>query len=265
MEKSIPVYNKNTAVKIINKYSSGQRKFHGVQLQKADLREEILSQIDLQEADLSYANLKNTDLSNADLRKSCLIRAELSGANLSRANLTSADLSRANLAIAKLVEANLTRACLNKACLTAAQLVKVDLSYANLTGTYLIGFDLSQVNLKGAFYDRDTTFPPDFDPVKRGMLQGYDFEKLLAQFNHLCKCSNRYLGSTMTIKYFYSSRPEFEWLKQFEINKSNQITFQGISTNSVSPIQLIWFQKWINNFIQSCSQIIKDFSKIVQI
>lgn len=263
VEKSVSMLNNSNFVDFRKLYSSGKRQFHKAQLERAFLEKHSLSQADLREADLNYANLKNADLSDTDLRESSLIRTELSGANLSRANLASADLSRANLAIANLQGANLTGACLNKACLTAANLDKVDLRYANLTGTYLIGVDLSQANLNGALYDDDTDFPPDFDPINAGMLQNYTLEQLLAQFNHLCECSNHYLGVIMTAKYLYSSRPEFGWLNKFEINKFNQITFEGIVTDSLSHNQLLWFQKWMQSFIQSCSQIIKNFSQLI--
>ena len=256
------IYN-NAEIEFYKQYSLGKREFHEAQLQKADLSRKILSQVDLRNSDLNHANLKNVDLSHADLRQSCLSRAELSGANLTRANLSCADLSKVNFALAELSEANLNGACLNKAYLTGANLTLVNLSYADLTGTYLIGVDLSKANLSGAFYDNDTSFPPNFDPISVGMRQKFTVKELLDRFSGICNCSNRYLGNIMTAKYFHSSRPNFEWLNKFEINKSNQITFQGALEDSVSPLQLRWFQAWINNYIESCSQIIKDFSKLI--
>ena len=256
------IYN-NAEIEFCKQYSLGKREFHEVQLQRADLSRKILSQVDLRNADLNHANLKKADLSYADLRQSCLIRAELSGANLTGANLACADLSKVNFALAELREANLNGACLNKAYLTGANLALVDLSYADLTGTYLIGADLSEANLSGAFYDNDTSFPLNFDPIRAGMRQKYTVKELLDRFSPICNSSSRYLGNIMTAKYFHSSRPNFEWLNQFEINKSNQITFGGSLEDSVSPLQLRWFQAWLNNFIESCSQIIKNFSKLI--
>ena len=255
-------YNSN-AIELCKQYSLGKRQFRQAKLQKAELRRASLSQVDLRNADLNHANLRNANLSYADLRESCLTRADLSGANLSSTNFACADLSKVNFALAQLTEANLNGACLNKAYLTGANLTKADLSYSSLAGTYLIGADLSEAKLIGAFYDNDTSFPANFDPISAGMLRGCTVQELLNRFSIICDCSNRYLGSTMTAKYFYSSRPDFDWLNQFEINKSNQITFEGISADSVSSLQLHWFQKWINNFIESCSMIIKDFPKLI--
>ncbi|ELS00383.1 putative low-complexity protein [Xenococcus sp. PCC 7305] len=255
--------NNISVLEFCQQYSSGKRQFPKARLQKADLRDNSLRNVDLREADLSYTNFKNVDLSDADLRASSLIRAELSGANLSRTNLSGTDLSRANLATAQLIESNLFGSCLNKACLTAAKLVKVNLGYANLTGTYLIGVNLSEANLVGAIYDNETIFPPNFDPVNAGMLQDQTIEQLLAQFNHICQYSNRYLGNIMTAKYLHSSRPNFDWLEQFQISKSNQISFEGVMEDSISQTQLLWFYKWIQSFIDLCSQIVKDFAKLI--
>ena len=263
VEKSVAMSNNSSVADFRKLYSSGKRQFHKAQLERAFLEKYSLSRADLREAYLNYANLKNADLSDTNLRESSLIRTDLSGANLSRANLANTDLSRSNLAVANLQGANLQGACLNKACLTAANLDKVDLRYADLTGTYLIGVDLSQVNLNGALYDNDTEFPSDFDPSSAGMLQNCCLEQLLAQFNHLCECSNNYLGTKMTSKFLHSSRPEFDWLNKFEINKSNQITFSGILTDSFSHNQLRWFQKWMQSFIQFCSQIITNFPQLI--
>ena len=258
------MFNNSAAIQLCKQYSLGKRQFHKAQLQKAELRQASLSQIDLTKANLHHANLKKADLSYADLRESCLIRAELSGANLTGANLAFAELSRVNFALAQLREANFNGACLNKAYLTGANLTKVDLSYSDLTGTYLIGVDLSKANLNGAIYDNDTSFPPNFDPISAGMLRECTAQELLDRFSVIYDSSNKYLGKIMTTKYFYSSRPDFDWLKQFEISKSNQITFTGISTDSISSLQLRWFQKWINTFIELCSQIIKDFSQLIK-
>ena len=238
IEKSVSKSKERKVIELCQQYGLGKRNFPKAQLHKADLEANSLSNVNLREADLSYANLKNVDLSVADLRDSSLIRVELSGANL-------------------------TGACLNKACLTAANLDQVDLRYANLTGTYIIGVDLSRANLNGAFYDEDTQFPPNFDPINAGMQQNYTLEQLIAHFNHICQCSNRYLGLIMTTKYLHSSRPEFAWLNNFEINKFNQITFAGIVTDSLSYNQLRWFQKWMQSFIQLCSQIITNFPQLI--
>jgi uncharacterized protein YjbI with pentapeptide repeats len=177
--------------------------------------------------------------------------------------LAGADLSRANLAVANLMEANLSDACLKKACLTAANLTKANFSGADLAGAYLMGVDLSTANLEGANYDTDTVFPDSFNPINAGMVKQLAADKLLADFNHVYQCSNKYLGTAISTRYFHASRPDIDWLKQFQIDKSNQITFAGTFSSSIDSEQLHWFQKWLDSFAQSCALVVKDFSKLI--
>ena len=253
----------NAAIEFYKQYSAGQREFNFAKLQRADLRRKILSKVNLRNADLSHANLKKADFSSADLRRSCLFRADLSSANLTGTNLTGADLSEVNLSLAELREAKLNRAFLNKAFLIGTNLIFANLSYADLTGTDLSGANLRDTTLNGAFYDEHTIFPLNFSPIEAGMIQKYTVAELLKQFNNVYKSSNRYFGHILSAKYFYSSQPNFEWLNQFEINKFKRIIFQGSVEESISPLQFRWFQVWIHDFIESCSQIIKDFPKLI--
>lgn len=71
--------------------------------------------------------------------------------------------------------------------------------------------------------------------------------------------SNRFLGPKITRKYFNASRPDFDWLNQFQINSSRQINYVGTVSSFVSVEQLDYFQQWIDIFTQTCSKIIKNF------
>ena len=263
MNSSTFVFNNSAAIELCKQYSLGKREFYKAQLPRAELRRASLSQVDLREGDLNHANLKNADLSYADLRECCLNRADLSGANLTKANLAGAELNGANLAGAKLLEANLNGACLTKAYLMGADLTKANLRQADLTGTYLNGVDLGQANLNGACYDDDTSLPANFNPVTAGMLVNCTVEELVNQFNFICQCSKHYLGSQLTIKYLHSSRPDFDWLNQFTIDRSAQISFNGSPKETITNIQLRWFYKWINTFIRDGSQLIKNFPDLI--
>jgi hypothetical protein len=88
-------------------------------------------------------------------------------------------------------------------------------------------------------------------------------EELLIVLNHLSQCSNQYLGKTLTANYWHSSRPDFEWLNKFETDHTAKITFSGLLTEPINPLQLQWFLKWINAFIKCCSQIIQDFPNMI--
>ena len=106
-------------------------------------------------AELSGADLTGADLSYADLSYADLTGADLTGADLSGASLWRADLSFADLTGADLSEAWFANAYLNG---------------ADLTNTDLSGALLAGVTLTGAFYDEQTTFRTNFDPVSVDMI-----------------------------------------------------------------------------------------------
>ena len=97
------------------------------------------------------------------------IRAELGEADLQGTNLKGADLSYADLS-----EANLSGANLRGTDLSYCDLSQADLTDADLRGALLMSANLSQANLQGAKLekadcDRNTHFPPNFDPVQAGI------------------------------------------------------------------------------------------------
>ncbi|MEY2858360.1 MAG: hypothetical protein RLZZ74_2673 [Cyanobacteriota bacterium] len=273
------------AIQISKQYACGKREFSNINLEHANLAKAILSQIDLSNSILNHANLEQADLSNAFFRQSSLARANLSRANLRGVDFTKADLShanmtgaiiiganfahanlcRTNLSLSKLLDANINNASHNSNALEIPKTSKVNFHGANLTGAFFMGVDLNSAHLQGAIYDDKTNLAPNFDPVKAGMIhikmiESVPLDKLLAQFNRLVGHSNRYLGSTITTKYFNSSRPDFDWLNQFQINSDHHISFSGNISNVISLEQSDYFQQWIDAFTQTCSRIIKNFS-----
>jgi hypothetical protein len=271
-----------------NKYALGERDF-----EKIDLEGTNLQGLDLAGINLSKANLKYTNLAGCNLQEACLNEANLSAANLDeadldkasliRANLEKANLSNTSLNEAKLIEAFLIdEVYLNKAFLIGAYLNGAYLKGAYLTGAYLISSYLSGACLKGAkvngaylsgaYYDDRTTFDSDFDPHVAGMLKltevanevNIAVSELLDVFNHICQCSNRYLGATATMKYLEASRPKFKWLNNFKIGAGGQLIFSGIAGYQLNTAQREYLQIWIESFINSCSIIIEDFSSIVE-
>ena len=86
---------------------------------------------------------------------------------------------------------------------------------------------------------------------------------LLNTLNLLSQLSNRYLGSTITAKYWESSRPNISWLNEFVVERSARISFSGQTSELVSSVQLQYLQQWVNAFVKSCSQIIQDFPSLI--
>ena len=247
---------------IYQKYVLGEREFVNIKLSNADLRG----------IDLSFANLRGADLNGSDLSEAILKGADLQGANLNRANLNRARLQGANLSEAQaawssLIGADLSGANLSEASFDAATLTQAILQKANLNSAYLYGIDLSQTLLRGAYYNTKTRFEKDFNPIKAGMQieAKITVEKLLSKFNDLSYFSYHYLGNMLTARYWKVSRPEHDWLYQFQVgDRSAQITFSGLNTERLAISQLQWSQLWVNGFIKRCSETMQDLPTLME-
>ena len=104
-------------------------------LRKALLSGESLSDRAWPEADLSEADLTGARLANMDLRGAVLRDACLAGAALDETDLTGADLTGADLTGARLTRSRLVDAKLDGAQLTDARLLVADLSGATVEGS----------------------------------------------------------------------------------------------------------------------------------
>lgn len=92
-------------------------------------------------------------------------------------------------------------------------------------------------------------------------------KELLAAVNQISQFTTHYLGPTVVANYWRSSRPAMEWLSNFEVDRSAQITYAGGSpTALLQPLsneQQQGFQDWISAFIQRCSRVMRDFSTLL--
>ncbi|MBR8830717.1 MAG: hypothetical protein N5P05_000782 [Chroococcopsis gigantea SAG 12.99] len=260
------MFQNSTAIELRQKYEAGERDFTNLQQRRGDLRGLNLSGANLKGADLSYANLRDVDLSNADLRGVYFNEADLSGANLAGANLQGASLIKAYL-----IKANLSSANLQAAYFTGAYLTKANLTDADLTGTYLNGAQLTGANLTGAHYTSCTHFDPGFNvqkfQLKKEYGQGQEvgkitWQELLDSFNHLSEISSRYLGSTMTVKNWESTKPPGEISREVTINKKAQFT--GDKPQQVlTDLQKQQAKVWVQSFVKCCSAIVQDFPNLI--
>jgi uncharacterized protein YjbI with pentapeptide repeats len=145
-------------------------------LERAQLTETKLQEMNLGRANLRYANLSKADLRGVNLGSANLRGADLSKANLSRANLSGADLRGANFDGAFLEFSYLVGSRLDETTVIHPKwrivwelatredraeadfwdgYIGADLSEANLSGTYLgrtllMDVDLSRADLGGA-------------------------------------------------------------------------------------------------------------------
>lgn len=145
---------------------------------RADLRHARLFQARLRYARFIGADLRHTDLTQADLHNADLSGARLQMARLRSANLQhakflmqddqNADLTGANMMRAQLQEADFHYANLHGVNLQYADLTDARLQFANLSGADLRNATLGGINLTNATYNRQTKWPPNFNPDQMG-------------------------------------------------------------------------------------------------
>ncbi|MCL6434633.1 MAG: hypothetical protein K6T90_10550 [Leptolyngbyaceae cyanobacterium HOT.MB2.61] len=91
---------------------------------------------------------------------------------------------------------------------------------------------------------------------------------LLAALNHFSKFTTQYLGTHVIANYWKSTRPQSDWLNHFQIDRSAQFTFSGLSAQElqkpISPQEQQCIQEWVAIFTKRCSQVIRDFPNIVE-
>ncbi len=94
-----------------------------------------------------------------------------------------------------------------------------------------------------------------------------ELKELLAALNHLSEFTTQYLGTAVITNYWKSSRPDIDWLHNFQVDRSAHLVFASpISQSTNQPItaqQQEWTQEWVAAFIKRCSQVIRDFPSIV--
>ncbi len=134
--------------RLLELYGSGERDFHGIAIDKADLSGQILKKAILDRAKLYFADMAGVNLRAASLKVASLNYANLSNANLRGANLQGADLRRANLSGANFKGADLRRTYLGQANLRGANLENANLSEADIWDVDLTGANLFETKLK---------------------------------------------------------------------------------------------------------------------
>ncbi len=95
-----------------------------------------------------------------------------------------------------------------------------------------------------------------------------DLKELLATLNHLSHFTTQYLGTAVITNYWKSSRPDLDWLQNFQVDRSAHLNFSSPlaqGTNQLITVeQQQWIQQWVMAFIKRCSQVIRDFPTIVE-
>jgi hypothetical protein len=91
---------------------------------------------------------------------------------------------------------------------------------------------------------------------------------VLAAINRLSQFTSQYLGTLVVSNYWKVSCPAEDWLSHFQIERSAQMTFAVQIPSQPLPIltpsQHQCLKKWVAAFLERCSKVMRNFSKIVR-
>lgn len=90
-------------------------------------------------------------------------------------------------------------------------------------------------------------------------------DALLEVLNQLQDSSTTFLGAAITTNYLQAARPQGDWFEQFQIQRSQPVTYAADPSQSLDDQQKELAQKWVKKFVQSCSQVITKFPEIVDL
>ncbi|MBD2101166.1 hypothetical protein [Leptolyngbya sp. FACHB-261] len=88
-------------------------------------------------------------------------------------------------------------------------------------------------------------------------------EDVVAALNHLSKFTTRYLGTAVIVNYWKSSRPDSDWLTQFNIDRTGRMTFTGDASRFL-PAHHQQVRQWVKSFIRRCAQVLRDFPQMLE-
>ncbi len=107
---------------------------------------------------------------------------------------------------------------------------------------------------------------PWIEPVQPAASECVTLKELLAALNQLSQFTTQYLGTAVIYNYWKSSRPDQDWLQQFQINRNAEISYSGTLTYAslLEPEQTQWVKNWVQAFIERCTRVIRDFPALVE-
>jgi hypothetical protein len=88
-----------------------------------------------------------------------------------------------------------------------------------------------------------------------------ELDLILSALNYLSHFVSNYLGQKITSNFWNISRPENEWLFQFEINCNCEIKFRGDRDNKINSLAILSLREWTRRFMNQCCKLIHDLPK----
>jgi hypothetical protein len=102
---------------------------------------------------------------------------------------------------------------------------------------------------------------PSPEPSK---LEGASVTTYLTILNQLSQLGKKYLGAHIIVNYWQTTRPAHAWLEDFRIQPTAELQWQGSTDVALNALQEQVLQQWIVEFINRCTQVVRNFAQLVE-
>jgi hypothetical protein len=110
-------------------------------------------------------------------------------------------------------------------------------------------------------------------PGLDGLPMAPTLQDVLSALNHLSQFTSHYLGTSIIVNYWRSTCPDIHWLKNFQVDRAAQFTFNQTPLHQTTPPILAqsltheeqgWIKDWVAAFMTRCTTVIRNFAQIVE-
>ncbi len=126
---------------------------------------------------------------------------------------------------------------------------------------------LPEVVSSPALVAQPEAIAPSAKPIIPPVTPRPNLKEFLTALNTLSYITTKYLGTAVIVNYWKSTRPNHDWLKTFDIDRSAKISLSSSvsqdMTQPISPEQLELLRKWIHSFMERCTRVIRDLPHLV--
>lgn len=95
--------------------------------------------------------------------------------------------------------------------------------------------------------------------------EAMSIDDLLCIANRLSAIVKDFLGVHVTTNFWIETKPEYQYLNDFKINKHAQFEFGGNHEQIVTPTMHLGFKLWLNAFFERASKFIFNLPELIEL
>ena len=102
-------------------------------------------------------------------------------------------------------------------------------------------------------------------PLEKDFVESVSIQELLSLINRLSLIVTNFIGAQITTTYWKETRPGFNYLSEFEIDKNAQLKFVGDANQPAQAVMQLGFKLWLKAFFDKSSQFIYNLPELIEI